>query len=282
MDDDAFWDLEGEAATVAQEDAAERAAIQAESGMPTTDGRPGDPRIASGRAFRTTCSFAGCGAETADPDEDGWDRVTNGRGQGRVCPNHTPPPIELPGPDAETWVDPRTGEVVERGTKGAVLVEPEDPRAGDCNEPGATGPVNDDANWLPDYFTRKLSGWAAEEAILERQHARRLAQLRANRVSFNHHFLDRVKAVVRAALPKKRRSVDYSHGRLGFRKGRGRYDVVDKERVLEWAAKHAPEAVKQVPATTDLLKSGLPADAQIPGARWLPPEDRFYDDVRGE
>lgn len=173
----------------------------------------------------------------------------------------------------EEWVDPKTGEIVEEGTKGAVRIEPIDVKA---EEPAEERP---DCEWLPDYYTKRLAGWAAKERLLDRQYARRIAQLRADRASFKRYYASQIRAEVQAEMMVQRRcSVDYAYGRLGFRSIPGKFEVQDKAVVIKWAQENTPWAIKNIPAKVDLLKSGLPKGAKVPGAKWLPPTNRFFDD----
>lgn len=166
------------------------------------------------------------------------------------------------------WVDPRTGELVEKGTKGAVLVEASDPQHLDARP---------DRDWLPDWYTKRLAEWAAQEALLERQHLRRLAQLRADRASFQRWWRERVEDCVRAdAAARKRRSVDYAYGRLGWRRKPAKREVTDEQQALCWAHEHCPKAVK---VSESILKSQLP-EGDVPGTKIVPAHDSFYADVK--
>lgn len=175
---------------------------------------------------------------------------------------------------AAIWVNPKTGEIVPPGTKGAMLVEAIFPEQEDRID------SDPDEDWLPDYFTERVAEWAAKEALLIKQHERRLAQLRADRRGFEDYYAARVETIVRRqAEQQKRRSVDYAFGRLGFRKSCAKFEVEDKDQAIEWAKANAPEAVK-VETKESLLKSNLPGGASIPGARWVPEHDKFYVDVK--
>jgi len=153
------------------------------------------------------------------------------------------------------WVDPKTGEIVQPGTDGAIRIDAVD------LYPEVVRP-DPDAEWLGDYVTRRVCELDAQEAALKLQHQRHLARLRAERWQLAHRYDARLRAVVEEALKgSKKKSVSYAFGRAGFRKTT-RVNVTDEAAALEWAAANAPSAVK---VQTSLLKSELPKGAEVPG-----------------
>jgi len=152
-----------------------------------------------------------------------------------------------------SWVDTKTGAVLERWQEGAVFDSP---------APAELLEGHDDREWLPDWFLRKLGRVQDERARLKAQHQARLKELDAEERGHRWRWEERFRAVVEHDLAEgTRKSKRYTYGTAGTRK-RGGVDVVDKEAALAWAEEHAPAAVK---VTRSLLKSELPPGVDVPG-----------------
>lgn len=166
----------------------------------------------------------------------------------------------------ELWIDPKTGEVVDPDTAGAVLVaveRPEEPPEAE-REP--------DSAWLPDWLTRRLVELEALEEAQKEQHARQAAELRAKRLHLER-YLPRMEAVVTADLRgAKKRSVGYRFATAGYRSSVAAV-VEDEAAALTWADEHCPAAVKVTP--DKVLTSELPKGAEVPGVR-VEERETFY------
>ena len=145
------------------------------------------------------------------------------------------------------FIDPMTGEVVPDGTSGAIEI-----RVDEIHDP----PGEPDEAWLGDWMTKSLVELDAAQQALTAGYQKRLRSLKARRKYLEVTYNDRLEAVVRSALTKRRKSVDFAYGRVGLRRSKRRI-VEDEAAALEWAESHGCEDAISRPAPT-LLKSHLP------------------------
>ena len=159
-----------------------------------------------------------------------------------------------PGDDV-VWVDPRTGEIVQAGTEGALLLDGSDLSPEVVRQ-------DSDSEWLGDYVTRRLVELDAQEMAFKLQAKKAAARLVVERRLLADRYGERLQRVVSAKLAGgKRKSADFAYGSAGWRK-QAKIEVSDEAAAIKWAKAHAPSALK---VTVALLKSNLPKGTEVPG-----------------
>jgi hypothetical protein len=157
------------------------------------------------------------------------------------------------------YVDPLTGESLEEPKDG--FLEIEIPDQEDEQQP--------DREWLPDYYMERELAIRAKREVLNEQHKRRMNALDQEKRTLDWRYRDRFEDVVKKEITgTKKKSVDYAYGRAQIRTSTPTI-ISDQDKVLKWAKKHCPDAVKTVTKTT-LLKSALPKGVDIPHVERVP------------
>ena len=126
------------------------------------------------------------------------------------------------------------------------------------------GLVDDQDEWLPGWYLSQEVCDDAQEGAIKMQTARLLKQIKARRLYRRHVYGARLEGRVQHDMDNqkgKKKSVDYAHGRCGWRKSK-RVEVTDSAAALRWAAVNCEAAVK---VTTTLLTSALPKGSECPG-----------------
>ena len=150
------------------------------------------------------------------------------------------------------WVNLETGEVSDVPIEG--WEEIDKPHIEDQSE----------AEWIPDYYMKKLIQVRARREVVKAQTNRLLASLDAEEKALDWRYKARLEAIVEAqAKESKKKHVDYTYGRAQFRTST-KTTVNDEQAAIQWAATNCPKAVK-IETKTKLLKSELPKKEDIPG-----------------
>ena len=159
------------------------------------------------------------------------------------------------------YVNTETGELTDVWEDGLQPVE-------------APSEVQEDSEWLVDYYLRKRVKVDAQLSALKIMYDRRVRALEGELRGLEVVYGNRVKLVVNGDLVgAKKKSVDYEYGTMGYRTS-NRTEVTDKKAAIAWARENAPDAVK-VELKETLLKSELPKKAQIPGIERIK-KNNFY------
>ena len=150
------------------------------------------------------------------------------------------------------WVNLETGEVSDVPVEG--WEEIDRPAVEDEEE----------ADWLPDYYMRKLVQVRARREVIKAQTERLLAALDSEEKALDWRYKARFEAIAEEqSKATGKKHVDYTYGRAQFRKST-KTTVEDEQAAIQWAATHCPKAVK-IETKTKLLKSELPKKGNIPG-----------------
>jgi len=129
-----------------------------------------------------------------------------------------------------------------------------------------------------DWVIKKITGVDDEIDRLEEQHRRRVKQLENEKQFFKERFGKELKAFVRANLDGRKKSIDFVHGRAGFRKSRETIEIVDKEANLDWAKENCPDALREKEWTikTPQIKLMKETGEMPDGTALKPAKDRFF------
>lgn len=129
-----------------------------------------------------------------------------------------------------------------------------------------------------DWVIKKITAVDDEIDRLEEQHRRRVKQLENEKTFFEERFSRELEAFVKANLDGRKKSIDFPHGRAGFRKSRETIEIVDKDRNLEWAKKNCPNAVRKREYTTKTEQvKHLKETGELPvGCELKPSQNRFF------
>ena len=152
------------------------------------------------------------------------------------------------------WINLDTGEVSEVYVEGWEEIEKPD------NE------EESEADWLPDYYMKKLVQIKARREVIKAQTERLLSALDSEERALDWRYKARLEAIAEEqskALGK--RHVDYIYGRAQFRKGT-KTTVEDEQAAIKWSAVNCPRAIK-VETKTKLLRGELPKNKEIPGVK---------------
>lgn len=171
------------------------------------------------------------------------------------------------------YVDPLTGESLDEPREGCLSI----------NIPQEEVDQLPDREWLPDHYMEEslkiLANKEANQAKYDRLIGTlqalcddKMADLDREQATLDWRLLARLESVVnREVTGTKKRSMNYTYGKAGFRKS-SRTEVTDESAAMEWAAANCPEAVK---VTRKLLKSVLPKTETVPGVE-RHSESTFY------
>lgn len=152
------------------------------------------------------------------------------------------------------WVDLETGEVSDTYVQGWQPVDRyEDEEA------------ETEADWLPDYYMRKVLHIRAERAALKEK----LEDLDKREKALDWKYKARLEEIaLERSRQIKKKKVVYDYGTVSFR-NTTKVVVEDEDAAKAWAHKHRPEAIKIV-TKVNLLKSMLPTDEDVPGVSLKP------------
>lgn len=165
----------------------------------------------------------------------------------------TDPEEELP--EDHHYIDPKTMEVCEKGTRGAILMVFRLPKP-------PAGEEDEDA-WLGDWLSRQLVEIKAAQEAHKAQAAAVANQLKAEEKALGY-WLKRMEPVLASALVgSKKKSVRYGFGTFKFTKS-SKIVVDDEFEAMLWAEDNCPGAIKTVKS---LLTSKLPKGVDVPGVR---------------
>ncbi len=91
-------------------------------------------------------------------------------------------------------------------------------------------------------------------------------------------FREEAEPVVRALLPKGRRSVLFEGGEAGLRKTPGHLDVTDELAAVAWCKEHLPEAVKVFESIlkTPVTKQYDETEVLPPGVAVVAPSEKLW------
>ena len=146
------------------------------------------------------------------------------------------------------WVDVETGEVSDTYVQGWQQIDKPAPEE------------RSEAEWLPDYYLKKVLHIRAERAALRDK----LEELAKRERALDWRYKARLEEIaLEHARQLKKKKVVYDYGTVSFRHS-VRVVVEDEEAAKAWAYKHRPEAIK-INTTVKLLKSSLPTDEDVPG-----------------
>ena len=136
---------------------------------------------------------------------------------------------------------------------------------------------------LPEWYLGQCAQLDALEAVIKEQYQARLADVQRRRRALAWRWGVQFREAVERDLQQqqgKKRSVNYSTGRAGFRKSRLSLEIADEQMAVEWAVVHKPQAVKRTVSRT-VLKEHLEQTGERPIGVIVHPagDDRFYPAV---
>ena len=131
-----------------------------------------------------------------------------------------------------------------------------------------------------DWLIKKFTSINDEIERLEKQHTRRIKQLENEEQFLKNRFGRELEGFVRAHLDGSRKSIDFPHGRAGFRKTRETVEIVDQEAAVNWAKENCFEALRKKEWTikTPLIKYLRDTGVIPDGCEHEPAKDKFYID----
>lgn len=182
------------------------------------------------------------------------------------------------------WIQEETGKPLpgtlgERPSGKAVWVE-------DCDVPCELDRDDKDRSWIPGHLAKQLLHVETERASVKAYLAGVLRAL-DGRENYLHYLYDEAaEAIVKGELvvmnegkktPKK--SYKMPFGNTGFKMGRDKTEVLDKDKAIAWAEKNHPAAVEVI-TDKKLLKSELPIGKlkanEIPGIKFIAKTNGFF------
>jgi len=142
------------------------------------------------------------------------------------------------------WVDPITGEIVDERSEGAVSLGVDEITPHGVLEEG-TGPDPEDDHLL-EWYSREQVRLDAEEAAAKLKAEDILREIRGRRAAIEYRWEQAVMAIVRQRIAgTKKKSINTSFARLGFRAQQPSVEITMPETLLAWCGEHAPEAIVQ-------------------------------------
>ena len=137
-----------------------------------------------------------------------------------------------------------------------------------------------DADWLPPWYLARVAECDAVQARIKEQTKALLGDVESRRQALARCWGAAFQAQVDSDLEAqggKKKSINYSTGKAGYRKSRERLAILDDAEFITWAKMECPDCLeyrvaRKTPAVEHMKETGeLP-----PGTALLPAEDQFY------
>ncbi len=131
-----------------------------------------------------------------------------------------------------------------------------------------------DQSWLPNWYLKKLTDFAAERKKLKAQHEVRQAQVDAEERALSYNWglecRKEIELQIEAQTGKKK-SIDFDYGRAGSRTvaESKRLDIIDEKKAIDAITESCPEALKIGYSKTRLRKFFDETGEELPGTELI-------------